>query len=197
MPTVSICSFPASEAFLADHDLVRSALQVLAGCDGVLSVYQGIDTDGKTGFIAAESTSYKAYKNVAGTETYNNIMDGLKPAMAGPRQSIHFESKNSPSAAFGAPITRICLINSKDEYTTEQVLERIGDMRTKIEGLINPAAFGESAQKPGTWGAVGGWESAEAYTKFREQEMGAKMFAEVFSLGETTVHQVKFEKFVA
>jgi len=202
MPTASICSFPASEALLADPGLVRSSLQLLAGCDGVLSIYQGIDTEGKTGFITAEFTSYKAFKNLTdiNTETYNNIIDGLKPAMAGPRQTIHIESKTSPSTAFSAPITGVCQLNIRGEYTTEEIAkvgERTSEVVMKAEGSHNPPAWGEAAQKPGTWGVVVGWDNIEAYTKFREQEAGAKVFSEILSMGEMILHHVKFEKFVA
>jgi len=180
--------------------MIRWALKIIAECDGVLSVHQGIDTDGKTGFITVESTSYKAYKNVAGTEKYNNVMEGLKTAMAGPWQTIHIESKTSPSAAFDAPITGVCELNLKDGYTPEQiakVAERMDELVMAAEGSRKPTAYGEAVQKPGTWGAIAGWDSAEAYKNFREQEARVKIMGEILTMCEMTIHQVKFNKFSA
>ena len=88
----------------------------------------------------------------------------MKPAMAGPLQTLHVEVKTDPTTALEAPVTDITIVDIKDGKTFEDIKplgEAIDANCHLLKGTHIPSSWGPVIQDRQKIGVAAGWDSVE------------------------------------
>ncbi|KIK07939.1 hypothetical protein K443DRAFT_604541 [Laccaria amethystina LaAM-08-1] len=198
MPVVEFASFVASEALLANHDLLEGAVDDISKVDGFISAYAGLKVeDKKTAYLAVVWETYESHKTLMDSPEYPALIEKLKPALGGPLAMDHIPFNEDVTNALNAPVTQVITSKLKDGQAKDGLLDAGTFTKALNEavGAHPPVAFGESKENPGTFIVLIGWDSVEAHVAARGQDPRFKEYAEKAApLADATVVHVNFVK---
>lgn len=200
MPVVEFASFVASEALLANRDLLAGALDDVSKVNGCLRAYAGLQVeDKKTVYLAIVWETYEAHKTLMDSPEYPALIEKLKPGLGGPLVMNHIPFNEDVTNALSAPTTEVITSKLKDGQAKDALLDESASTFTKAlneaAGVHPPAAVGESKENPGTFIVLIGWDSVEAHLAAREQDPRFKEYAKKAApLADATVVHVNFVK---
>ncbi|EDR13795.1 uncharacterized protein LACBIDRAFT_292588 [Laccaria bicolor S238N-H82] len=200
MPVVEIASFVASEALLADHDLLKGALEHVSKVNGFISAYAGVQVeDKKTTYLAVVWETYEAHKALMDSPEYPALIEKLKPGLGGPLVMNHVPFNEDVTNALSAPTTEVITSKLKDPQAKDPRLDESAAFFTKAlseaVGAHPPVVYGESKENPGTLIVLIGWDSVEAHLAARAKDPRFKEYAaKAADFTDATVVHVNFEK---
>jgi hypothetical protein len=149
---------------------------------------------------------------------FPDLVESMKPAMAGPLHILHAEVKTDPTTALEAPVTEVTIVDIK-EGTFEDIKplgEAIDANAHLLKGTHIPSSWGRSIQDCQKIGVAVGWDSVEvssigsllswqsilnhlavqAHAAMPGIPPFSQIFAKMSELADLTTCHVKFKKLV-
>lgn len=165
MPVVEIVWWQASEALLADPEIIKPSLEYISKVDGCLGIYSGLaEEDNKTvyGFIVWETLEH--HQALINHPEYPAIL-GLAPSVDGELKLHHVGFTKEFVPALTAPTTEILGITLKEGKTKEDLYKILGSLATKIEAenKHGPVTWGQTVEDPQKFWLTIGWDSVKAH----------------------------------
>ena len=108
--------------------------------------------------------SFDHYKKLTESAGFPDLIESMKPAMAGPLQTLHAEVKTDPTTALEAPVTEVTIVSIKEGKTFEDVRplgEALDASCHLLKGNHVPSSWGPVVQDVQKIGVAVGWDSVE------------------------------------
>ncbi|KAJ7822210.1 hypothetical protein B0H14DRAFT_3470968 [Mycena olivaceomarginata] len=169
MPAIQRITFPVSDAFLSDHNIFKSATDIVNTSAGYMSSFYGLQIeDKKTGYFVTVWQSSVPFNAFAEGTTYTNFMNTLQQAASGDLES-HYVDVNTvdPCIPLSAPVTEFVIFTMKEgiqSSDTYDLFERLTRGLDTSEGAHPPSYWGSSRNRAGNHILVYvGWDTVEAH----------------------------------
>ncbi|KAF8215210.1 hypothetical protein K438DRAFT_1561914 [Mycena galopus ATCC 62051] len=165
MPAIQITTFPVSDSFVANPDVMKDALSVITGAEGYQSSFYGPQVeDKKTAYFISVWETYAHREKLDGTPQYGQLIEKLKPAVAGPLVRDHIDVTVDPTAALSAPAVAFVTFTLKSGESVEKLTALVGEFAKSLDGtggVHAPTAWGQSAENKDKVLVITGWDSLE------------------------------------
>jgi len=198
MPIFEIAELVASEAFLADPNIITPALDFLVKVDGCLGLYHGIaEEDKKPIYLVIVWETFEHHKALIDHPEYPGII-GLGPSVVpGGIKVKHVNFIQDPFPALSAPTTEIVDITLKEGKTKEDFYEAMTVLASKlaVDAPYPQVAWGDSHEEPGKrYGLVLGWNSSKEHFDHVAQPSYVTLIQNVTNTVEGKMFHVAFNK---
>jgi len=203
MPIIEIAAPTASEAFLANPNIITPALDFLLKSDGCLGIYHGIaEEDKKTIILIVVWESSEHHKALMDHPEFPDII-GFGPSL-GPDglrfKHIDVNFIQDPFIAFDAPTTEIVEVTLKEGKTKEDLYEVLAVLASQldVDAPYPPVAWGESQDEPGErYGLVLGWNSSKEHFDLVGQPSYVTPIQNLFNAADLKMFHAALKKHVA
>jgi len=198
MPIIEIAEFAASEALLADPNIITPALDFLIKVDGCLGIYHGIaEEDKKTIFLIIVWETFEHHKALLDDPEFPGII-GLGPSIFPDEIKVtHVKFIQDPFPALSAPTTEIVYTTLKEGKTQEDLYEVLTVLASKldVDAPYPPIAWGESLQEPGKrCGIVLGWNNSKEHFDLVERPSYATPIQNLFNTVDLKMFHAALKK---
>lgn len=107
--------------------------------------------------------TYEHHKQLMEQANYPELLEALKPAVAGKLDLQHVEFDKDPAAALESPATEVIILKPKSDESKDLFLSKFQTLReelNKSDSCIS-SVWGESRENNGSYVAVVVWKSLQ------------------------------------
>ncbi|KAK7048584.1 hypothetical protein R3P38DRAFT_2870280 [Favolaschia claudopus] len=198
MVAIQITSFPASDAFIANPEIVKEPMELIKTADGYKGSVYGIKVEDKrTGYLVSIWESFEHREKLSQNPAFAGFGDKVKAALNGPLVRDHFDFSGSLEPALSAPIVEIVTFTLKPGASVEKLTSILAEVQKAgggAPGLQGPAIMGQSVEDPSKLFVIVGWDSVEAHTTYVSQNPQAALRDQIFALAEPAIAHINAQK---
>ncbi|KAK7048435.1 hypothetical protein R3P38DRAFT_2869335 [Favolaschia claudopus] len=164
---INIATFPSSDAFASNPDMLKAPVDMIKSADGHKASFYGIQVeDNKKGYFVSVWESHDHHRKLVESPNYASIIEKLKPTISGQFERNFINISHDPLPALSSPAVEIVTFTLKSGSSAEQLtplMEELGKGLDTATGAHPPCAWGQSVEDKNKVLLIVGWDTVEAH----------------------------------